>query len=120
MMWSVIVLLVVGLFNLFQNSKNTVVSDKMPFSEFLKNIDDGRVVQVEIKGELLNYFKDAKFLRSSLRMIPFSEDNLDTAKRLAKIIYKNRPLRVRWRGTRKHHPDHTIKSEATHFDVYVR
>ena len=22
----------------------------MPFSEFLKNIDDGRVVQVEIKG----------------------------------------------------------------------
>ena len=76
--------------------------------------------QVEVKGELLSYFTDAKFLRSSLRMIPFSEDNLDTAKRLAKIIYKNRPLRVRWRGTRKHHPDHTIKSEATHFDVYVK
>ena len=27
-----------------------MVSDKMPFSEFLKNVDDGRVVQVEIKG----------------------------------------------------------------------
>ena len=26
------------------------VSDKIPFSEFLKNVDDGRVVQVEIKG----------------------------------------------------------------------
>ena len=38
--------------------------------------------QVEVKGELLSYFTDAKFLRSSLRMIPFSEDNLDTAKRL--------------------------------------
>ena len=50
MMWSVIVLLVVGLFQLFQNPKNVMVSDKMPFSEFLKNIDDGRVVQVEIKG----------------------------------------------------------------------
>ncbi|MDC6465390.1 ATP-dependent zinc metalloprotease FtsH [Pelagibacteraceae bacterium] len=50
MMWSVIVLLVVGLFQLFQNPKNNLVSDKMPFSEFLKNIDDGRVVQVEIKG----------------------------------------------------------------------
>ena len=27
-----------------------MISDKIPFSEFLKNIDDGRVVQVEIKG----------------------------------------------------------------------
>ena len=50
MMWSVIVLLVVGLFQLFQNPKNTVVLNKTPFSEFLKNIDDGRVVQVKIKG----------------------------------------------------------------------
>ncbi len=50
MMWGVIVLLVAGLFQLFQNPKNSVISDKMPFSEFLKNIDDGRVVQVEIIG----------------------------------------------------------------------
>ena len=50
MMWGVIVLLVMGLFQLFQNPKNSLVSDKTPFSEFLKNIDDGRVVQVEIKG----------------------------------------------------------------------
>ena len=27
-----------------------MVSEKMPFSEFLKNIEDGRVVQVDIKG----------------------------------------------------------------------
>ena len=50
MMWGVIVLLVTGLFQLFQNPKTSMVSDEMPFSEFLKNIDDGRVVQVEIKG----------------------------------------------------------------------
>jgi len=50
MMWGVIALLVLGLFQLFQNPKKSMVSDKMPFSEFLKNIDDGRVVQVEIKG----------------------------------------------------------------------
>ncbi len=49
-MWAVIVMLIVGLFQLFQNPKNTIVADKMPFSEFLKNIDDGRVVQVEIRG----------------------------------------------------------------------
>ena len=50
MMWGVIVLLVAGLFQLFQNPQKTVASDKIPFSEFLKNIDDGRVVQVEIQG----------------------------------------------------------------------
>ena len=50
MMWGVIVLLITGLFQIFQNPKNTTVADKIPFSEFLKNIDDGRVVQVEITG----------------------------------------------------------------------
>jgi len=49
-MWGVIVLLVTGLFQLFQNPKTTVASDKMPFSEFIQNIDEGRVVQVEIQG----------------------------------------------------------------------
>ena len=50
MMWGVIVLLIVGLFNLFQNPKRSTVSDTIPFSNFLKNVEDGRVVQVEIKG----------------------------------------------------------------------
>jgi len=50
MMWGLIVVLVVGLFQLFQNPKKNVVFEKTPFSEFLKNIEDGRVVQVEIKG----------------------------------------------------------------------
>ncbi len=50
MMWGVIVLLVVGLFNLFQNPKQSTVSDKIAFSSFLKNLEEGRVVQVDIKG----------------------------------------------------------------------
>ena len=50
MMWGVIVLLVVGLFQLFQNPNKSAVSDKMSFSNFLKNVEDGRVVQVDIKG----------------------------------------------------------------------
>jgi cell division protease FtsH len=50
MMWGLIVLLVVGLFQLFQNPNKTIVSGTIPFSEFVKNIDDGRVVQVEIRG----------------------------------------------------------------------
>ena len=50
MMWGVIVLLVVGLFQLFQNPNRTVVSDKVSFSSFLQNVEDGRVVEVEIQG----------------------------------------------------------------------
>ena len=50
MMWGVIVLLVVGLFQLFQNPNKNVVSESIPFSNFLKNVEDGRVLQVEIKG----------------------------------------------------------------------
>jgi len=50
MMWGLIVLLVVGLFQLFQSPNKTMVSEKIPFSSFLENLDDGRIVQVEIKG----------------------------------------------------------------------
>ncbi|SVD62337.1 uncharacterized protein METZ01_LOCUS415191, partial [marine metagenome] len=39
MMWGLIVLLVMGLFQLFQNPKKSTVLEKTPFSEFLKNID---------------------------------------------------------------------------------
>ncbi len=59
MMWGIIVLLVVGLFQLFQNPRQTMVSDKIAFSNFLKNVEDGRVVQVEIKGnEIDGVFSD--------------------------------------------------------------
>ena len=50
MMWGLIVVLVVGLFQMFQNPKKSMVLEKTPFSEFLKNVDDGRVIQVEIRG----------------------------------------------------------------------
>jgi len=50
MMWSLIVLLIVGLFQLFQNPKKTTNSEKITFSNFIKNVEDGRVVQVNIKG----------------------------------------------------------------------
>ena len=53
MMWGVIVLLVVGLFQLFQNPNKNVVSESIPFSNFLENVEDGRVVQVNIKGNTI-------------------------------------------------------------------
>ena len=54
MMWGLIVLLVMGLFHLFQNPKDNAVENQVPFSSFLKNLDDGRIVQVEIKGNVID------------------------------------------------------------------
>jgi len=50
-MWLIIVLLSVGLFNLFQNPKRVnSAGDKVAFSQFLNEVDLGRVVEVEIQG----------------------------------------------------------------------
>ena len=40
MMWGLIVLLVVGLFQLFQNPNKPMVAEETPFSENKKNIED--------------------------------------------------------------------------------
>ena len=50
LMWVVIVFLVLGLFNLFQNPKNTQVQNKISFSNFMEEVDNGRVVDVEMHG----------------------------------------------------------------------
>ena len=50
-MWVVIVFLTIGLYNMFKNpqgsinTKNTII-----FSEFLSEVENGRVVKVEIQG----------------------------------------------------------------------
>ena len=50
-MWVLIVLLSIGLFNLFQNpNKSNVAGDKIAFSKFLSEVETGRVVEVEIQG----------------------------------------------------------------------
>ena len=67
-MWGIIVLLVVGLFQLFQNpQERSMVLEKTPFSEFLKNVDDGRVVQVEIKGNTIEGIVPMKQIPEAVR-----------------------------------------------------
>ena len=50
-MWVIIVLLSVGLFNMFQDP-NKIDSNKnlLPFSNFLNEVDAGRVVEVQNQG----------------------------------------------------------------------
>ena len=50
-MWVIIVLLSVGLFNMFQDpNKMGSEADSLPFSNFLNEVDAGRVVEVKIQG----------------------------------------------------------------------
>ena len=49
-MWAVIALLVLGLFNLFQNPAAMSPSKDLPFSTFISEVEKGNVVSVDIKG----------------------------------------------------------------------
>jgi len=50
-MWVIIVLLSVGLFNMFQDpNKISSQKDTLPFSNFLNEVEAGRVVEVQIQG----------------------------------------------------------------------
>ena len=50
-MWGIIVFLTIGLYNMFKNPQSNMSSkNQINFSEFLSEVDNGRVIQVEIKG----------------------------------------------------------------------
>ena len=49
-MWAVIVFLTIGLYNMFKNPQGSLKkTNTIIFSEFLSEVDNGRVVKVEIK-----------------------------------------------------------------------
>ena len=50
-MWAIIVFLTIGLYNMFKNPQGSIAQkNNIIFSEFLTEVDNGRVVQVEIQG----------------------------------------------------------------------
>jgi len=53
-MWAIIVFLTIGLYNMFKHPQNIQQKNDISFSEFLKEVDNGRVVQVDIKGNNIN------------------------------------------------------------------
>lgn len=65
MMWGVIVLLVLGLYNLFQNPGSIAGKSEMPFSNFLTEVDKGNVASVDIRGsEISGTFRDGKSFKT--------------------------------------------------------
>ena len=63
MMWGIIVLLVLGLFNLFQNPNRTTAIKDLPFSTFITEVEKGNITSVDIKGTQIegNFSNGAKF-----------------------------------------------------------
>ena len=51
--WIVLFLLLVALFNVFNNGMNSESSREVSFSEFMKQIDSGRVSSVKLDGETI-------------------------------------------------------------------
>ena len=52
LMWAIIVILTIGLYNMFKNPQNSTSSkNKIIFSNFLNEVENGRVVKVEIQGK---------------------------------------------------------------------
>ena len=50
-MWGIIVFLTIGLYNMFKNPQGSInKNDQIIFSEFLTEVDNGRVVKVQIQG----------------------------------------------------------------------
>jgi len=49
-MWAIIVFLTIGLYNMFNNPQDIQHKNDISFSEFLKEVDNGRVAQVNIEG----------------------------------------------------------------------
>ena len=50
-MWAVIIVLTIGLYNMFKGPQKTSQSNnQIIFSEFLTEVDNGRIVRVEIQG----------------------------------------------------------------------
>ena len=50
-MWAVIVFLTIGLYNMFKNPQNSISKkDAIIFSDFLTEVENGRVVKVQIQG----------------------------------------------------------------------
>ena len=54
-MWAIIVVLTIGLYNMFKNPQgSSIQKNNIIFSEFLSEVDNGRVVKVEVQGKNIN------------------------------------------------------------------
>ena len=80
-MWVIIVLLSVGLFNMFQDpNKIKMEKNSLPFSSFLSEVDAGRVVEVQIQGNnITGVLADGKTFKTFSPNYPELVDKLSSS-----------------------------------------
>ena len=78
-MWVIIVLLSVGLFNMFQDP-NKINSERntLPFSNFLDEVEAGRVVEVQIQGNISGVLADGNTFKTYSPNYPELVDKLSS------------------------------------------
>ncbi len=79
-MWVIIVLLSVGLFNMFQDpDKINSERNSLPFSNFLNEVENGRVVEVQIQGNnITGVLADGKSFKTYSPNYPELVDKLSS------------------------------------------
>ena len=79
-MWVIIVLLSVGLFNMFQDPKKiSAERNSLPFSNFLSEVEAGRVVEVQIQGNNISgVLADGKIFKTYSPNYPELVDKLSS------------------------------------------
>jgi len=79
-MWVIIVLLSVGLFNMFQDPKKiNAERNSLPFSNFLSEVEAGRVVEVQIQGNNISgVLADGKIFKTYSPNYPELVDKLSS------------------------------------------
>jgi len=77
-LWVVIGMLLIALFNLFQNSSSTNQSQEISFSDFLINADNGNISEVKIVGNNVSgFFEDGRSFSTYSPNYPHLVDKLN-------------------------------------------
>ncbi len=90
-MWAIIVLLSVGLFNMFQDPKKiNLEKNKLPFSSFMSEVEAGRVVEVQIQGNNISgVLSDGKNFNTYSPNYPNLVEKVELLKECGVTISKN-------------------------------
>ena len=52
--WVILFLLLISLFNIFSSGSSSMLSREVPFSEFMDDVESGRVSSVRLDGEIID------------------------------------------------------------------
>ena len=52
--WVILFLLLISLFNIFSSGSSSMLSREVPYSEFMDDVESGRVTSVRLDGEIID------------------------------------------------------------------